>query len=48
LKHHPNHPAYAGYIKEQRVKKQKLDEKFSKKHTFNSPPTTKNKENINN
>ena len=38
---HPNHPAYADYIREQNLKKQKMNERS----TFNSP-TPRNKENF--
>ena len=34
---HPNHPAYANYIKEQSLKKQKKSEIPEEKHGFNSP-----------
>jgi hypothetical protein len=44
-KHHPNHPAYADYIKIQSLKKQKKSERLKEKHGFNSL-TPRDKENI--
>jgi hypothetical protein len=47
-KRHPEHPAYAKYIENQRLKKQKMSKRDGdKKNSFNSPPPQE-KENIQN
>ncbi len=44
-KRHPNHPAYANYIKEQSLQKQKRSETPTETRCFNSP-TPRDKEKI--